>query len=187
MPERISLISVIVKSTSALKSAKTYMRRDMLILSFSYMHIAERKSLMAETINEAMKTEGAKTAGKKTLDKAKAEAVNVVLSMTKYLQDEGFDPRIASGYKSKKLMFLQTADTIKQVREIMKAPDFRLSGGEYVPISRYTIPEEEAVFWSECSLRAPLNMPAYKRYMRVMVFLFPEQMAEFKEESDDDE
>lgn len=147
------------------------------------MHIVGRRSLMAETINEAMKTEGAKTAGKKTFDKAKAEAVNVVLSMTKYLQDEGFDPHIASGYESKKLMFLQNADTIKQVREIMKAPDFRLSGGEYVPISRYTIPEEEAVFWAECSLKAPLNRPAYKRYMRVMAFLFPEQIEELMDDN----
>ena len=132
---------------------------------------------MTETM---IKTAQTKEAKKQVLDKAKAEAVTVVLSMTKYLQD-------ASGYKTKKLIFLQNARTVSDVREIMKVPDFKLSGGEYVPVSRYTTPEEEAVFWSECSLRAPLNSAAYRRYMRVMVFLFPEQMAEFKEESDDDE
>ena len=139
---------------------------------------------MTETM---IKTAQTKEAKKQVLDKAKAEAVTVVLSMTKYLQDAGFDPRIASGYKTKKLIFLQNARTVSDVREIMKAPDFKLSGGEYVPVSRYTTSEEEAVFWSECSLRAPLNSAVYRRYMRVMVFLFPEQMAEFKEESDDDE
>ena len=39
----------------------------------------------------------------------------------------------------------------------------------------YLLPEEELICWSEASLRAPLNEPGYRRYMKLFRQVFPEE------------
>ena len=76
----------------------------------------------------------------------------------------------------KKLEYLRTATTHKEVTEILTPPKPRYNGSELVVDSKYHIPAEEMLIWSRTSYLAPLSEEGYKRYMKVFREYFGEEI-----------
>lgn len=76
----------------------------------------------------------------------------------------------------RKLEYLRTATTRKEVTEILTPPKPRYNGRELVVDSKYYVPAEEMLIWSRTSFLAPLSEEGYKRYMKVFREYFGEEI-----------
>lgn len=81
----------------------------------------------------------------------------------------GFDNNLCTTIFVKKDELIKNAKTIEDINQIMKGP---------IPFddSGYTVPEEEAIMWSEASLKAPLNSQAFDRYLSLMKKIYGEEL-----------
>lgn len=82
----------------------------------------------------------------------------------------GFDNELCTTIFIKKNELIKNAKSIDEVNQIMKGP---------IPFddSGYTVPEEEAIMWSEASLKAPLNSKAFDRYLSLMKSIYGEKLS----------
>ncbi len=82
-----------------------------------------------------------------------------------------YDPALLCAIASKKARWITEATTKKDIQSILNPPAPRYDGNKFYP-DKYMPPEEEAIRWSETSLRAPLNEAGFKRYMEVFQQVF---------------
>lgn len=78
------------------------------------------------------------------------------------------------GMAQKKSRIICEAESISQLKEMVKPCEPYWSGGEF-KTGPYHVPEEELLIWSEISLEMVLNDAGYRRYAELFMKLFPEE------------
>ena len=61
---------------------------------------------------------------------------------------------------------IRAASTVAELNEIAKPAKPHYTGNGFIT-GPYDVPEEEMIFWSLASLKAPLNHDASERYMEI--------------------
>lgn len=94
---------------------------------------------------------------------AKFDALKKVYSTVEWYAKDGFMERLLDTIMEKKSKMILEAASIKTVRELANPPKPQYDGNKWYA-SPNSVPEEEMVWWSMASLRAPLAYEAVKRY-----------------------
>lgn len=110
-------------------------------------------------------------------DRLKEAIVKALLEVKKKASGEAergilFD--LVLGMAQKKSHIIREAESISQLKEMVKPCGPYCSGGEFRQ-GPYHVPEEELLIWSELSLEMVLNSAGYKRYAQLFMELFPEE------------
>lgn len=110
----------------------------------------------------------------KITDKLEAKRCVAFLEMTQKVEayrQWGFDNNLCTTIFKKKNELIKNAKSIEEINKIMNGP---------VPFddSEYSVPEEEAIMWSELSLRAPLNAEATERYISLVKGIYGDGVLE---------
>lgn len=110
-------------------------------------------------------------------DRLKEAIVKALLEVKKKASGEAergilFD--LVLGMAQKKSRIIRKAESISQLKEMVKPCEPYCSGGEFRQ-GPYHVPEEELLIWSELSLEVVLNSAGYKRYAQLFMELFPEE------------
>lgn len=98
------------------------------------------------------------------------------ITLNRYAE-RGYDPALLCTLASKKVRWIMEATTKNEIQAILNPPALRYDGNKFCP-DKYMPPEEEAIGWSETSLRAPLNEAGFKRYMEVFQQVFHKSVEE---------
>ena len=93
------------------------------------------------------------------------DALRKMRGITAQYEEEKFLPELVETVFCKKADFIMEAKT--ELEEIVKPSTPRYSGGIFYPGSPYHVEEEELIFWSKTSLKAPLILRGYKRYQEL--------------------
>ncbi len=93
----------------------------------------------------------------------KFEALKKVYATVEWYAKDGFMERLLDTIMEKKAKMILDATSIKNVREIADPPKPQYDGNKW-HASPSSVPEEEMVWWSKTSMRAPLGYEAVKRY-----------------------
>ena len=126
-------------------------------------------------IEKAYQIVMADTSLTKSLRNKKLDALQVIAKRISCLTNgKCYDPLILNGYVQKKCRFILEAQSSKEINEIMSLPKPYYDGNKFRD-RKYQVDEEEAIFWSEASLRAPPNAAAVKRMMELMCRIFPKE------------
>ena len=89
-------------------------------------------------------------------------------------QQRGYMQKLLCAIAKKKGKQILQITTKKELKELGKSCCPHFNGRQFVP-NESSIPEEELIYWSEVSLKAPLNEVGFKRYMEVFRQVFPEE------------
>ena len=103
---------------------------------------------------------------KEKLLEEKFEALKKSWSLLESYANEGFDEKILDAIMEKKAELILDATSVQNVREISKPPKPYFDGNEWI-CSPNSVPEEEMIWWSKISMRAPLVPHAVERYMEL--------------------
>ncbi len=90
-------------------------------------------------------------------------------------RSDGIREDLLISIAEKKSKMIGKASSKTEIEKILtpKAPHF--DGNTYIP-NEYTLPEEELIWWSKASLKAPLNEAAFRRYREVFLQIYPNQL-----------
>lgn len=102
---------------------------------------------------------------------AKFRAIGLSWSLLEYYAKDGFSEHILDIIMEKKARLILDATTIKDINEIAEPPKPQYDGNKWWS-SKNTVPEEELIWWSKASLKAPLNYEATMRYMKLIEDFF---------------
>ena len=105
------------------------------------------------------------------------EALHAILSRLHYYKKMGFDHRLLCAIAEKKGALAMKITTKAQLHRL-KQPRGPHFDGEKFLSDEYMVPEEELIYWSETSLRAPLSEPGYRRCFELFQQVFPEMSQE---------
>lgn len=86
----------------------------------------------------------------------------------------GYLPKLLCAIADQKCRYIMTVTTKADAEQIVKPGDPRFDGVKFVP-GKYSVPEEEMIYWSEASLQAPLSMKACDRYLELFKQVLPEE------------
>ena len=126
-------------------------------------------------------TEVAESNGAERLKLLQSAALGELeITLNRYAE-RGYDPALLCTLASKKVSWIMEATTKKKVQAILNPPAPRYDENKFYP-DKYMLPEEEAIGWSETSLRAPLNEAGFKRYMEVFQQVFHKSVEEILSE-----
>ena len=102
------------------------------------------------------------------------DALMTLQSLIQQYDERGYAAKLLNGIAEKKGAMIMSATSKTEMDNILrpKAPHF--DGARFIS-DRYLLPEEELIFWSEASLRAPLNEYGIRRYMELFCRMFPEE------------
>lgn len=103
---------------------------------------------------------------KETLLVEKFEALKKSWSLLELYASEGFDEKILDAIMEKKSAMILGATSVKDIREISEPPKPYCTGNTWVA-SENSVPEEEMIWWSKASLKAPLSQEATERYIEL--------------------
>ncbi len=103
---------------------------------------------------------------KETLLVEKFEALKKSWSLLELYASEGFDEKILDAIMEKKSAMILGATSVKDIREISEPPKPYYTGNTWVA-SENSVPEEEMIWWSKASLKAPLSQEATERYIEL--------------------
>ena len=95
------------------------------------------------------------------------DAIRRVRGIVARYEEDGFLPELVETVFCKKTDFIMKAKTKAELEEIVKPSRPRYSGGIFYPGNPYHVEEEELIFWSKTSLKAPLILRGYKRYQEL--------------------
>ena len=76
----------------------------------------------------------------------------------------GFRNDLVHTVFEKRLELIKKAKTVRALKEIQSEPKPRYNGNSFIG-GPACVPEEEIIYWSLTSLKAPLNEAGMKRYM----------------------
>ncbi|MDR0287230.1 MAG: hypothetical protein LBI03_05940 [Clostridiales bacterium] len=94
-------------------------------------------------------------------------------SLINSYQKEYFHETLVQAILDKKTTYICGATSKADLKEILSMPMIHYNGNKIVPVGKYHIPEEELIYWSITSLRAPLISYGFERYMEVFAQVFP--------------
>lgn len=103
---------------------------------------------------------------KENLLAEKFEALKKSWSFLELYASEGFDEKILDAIMEKKSAMILDATSVKDIREISEPPKPYYTGNTWVA-SENSVPEEEMIWWSKASLKAPLSQEATERYIEL--------------------
>lgn len=93
----------------------------------------------------------------------KLQALKRTFALVETYAKDGFERRIVDTIMEKKSKMILDATSVNDVRELSVPPKPYYNGNKWLS-SKNSVPEEEMVWWSKVSLRAPLVSEAVKRY-----------------------
>lgn len=111
------------------------------------------------------------------------EALGKLKGWVNHLQSRGYVESLICNIIRKKGQMILDATTKSELFNIMNPRAPHYDGCKFIT-SKYLLPEEELVAWSEASLKGPLLEPAYRRYRELFRQVFPEEATEFFGNSD---
>lgn len=100
---------------------------------------------------------------KENLVHEKFEALRKFWSLVELYARDGFDEKILDAIMEKKSRMILDATTVKDIRELSEPPKPFYTGNGWA-VSKNSVPEEEMIWWSKASERAPLMREAVERY-----------------------
>ena len=109
-----------------------------------------------------------------------AALAELEITLNRY-SERCYDPALLCTIANKKVHWITEATTKNEIQAILNPPAPRYDGNKFYP-DKYMPPEEEAIRWSETSLRAPLNEAGFKRYMEVFQQVFHSSVEEILSE-----
>ena len=110
---------------------------------------------------------------KEKIEAAKAKAIAAIASRCLSYSEQGFLPELIKTIFAKKIEYLKTAQTLKDIDLIQKPSTTHFDGSRFYEPPFY-VQEEELILWSLTSLKAPLLPEAQKRYEELFRKQFPE-------------
>lgn len=99
-----------------------------------------------------------------------------IAQIVNYYAGEFISSDIVLDIAERKLAYLRTATTKKEVEEILKPPKPYVYGGEVRVDTKYHVPAEELLIWSLTSYLGPLCEVGFKRYMKLFREYFGEDV-----------
>ena len=108
------------------------------------------------------------------LKKAIVEALSDIKRKASGEAERGILFELVLGMAQKKSCIFCEAESISQLKEMVKPCEPYWGGGEF-KTGPYHVPEEELLIWSEISLEMVLNDAGYRRYAQLFMELFPEE------------
>ena len=108
------------------------------------------------------------------LKKAIVEALSDIKRKASGEAERGILFELVLGMAQKKSCIVCEAESISQLKEMVKPCEPYWSGGGF-KTGPYHVPEEELLIWSEISLEMVLNDAGYRRYAELFMELFPEE------------
>lgn len=103
---------------------------------------------------------------------AKLEAVKTAVAIYHGFLCKGIREDLLFRILERRLDMIRNASTQSQLNAICypKAPHY--NGGQFMPSSEFSIPEEEMLLWSMTSLKGPLISAGFERYMELFRLIF---------------
>ena len=98
--------------------------------------------------------------------RAAAEAIESSLKLVRFFRNQGIRSDVVHVVYEKRMAQIRAASTVAELNEISKPAKPHFTGNGFIT-GPYDIPEEEMIFWSLASLKAPLNHDASERYMEL--------------------
>lgn len=98
--------------------------------------------------------------------KEKLKALKRAWSFLELYSKEHFDERLLDAIMEKKAQLILNATSVKDIREIGEPQRPNYDGNKWI-ISPNSVPEEEMIWWSKASEKAPLMREAVERYMEL--------------------
>jgi len=98
--------------------------------------------------------------------RATAEAIESSLKLVRFFRNQGIRSDVVHVVYEKRMSQIRTASTVAELNEISKPAKPHYTGNGFIT-GPYDVPEEEMIFWSLASLKAPLNHDASERYMEL--------------------
>ena len=100
------------------------------------------------------------------VQRAACEAIQESLNLVRFFRSQGIRSDLVHAVYEKRMELIKKATTVAELREIAKPAKPHYTGNGFVA-GEYDVPEEEMIFWSLASLKAPLNHDASERYMEL--------------------
>lgn len=103
---------------------------------------------------------------KKNLEERKLDALRKSWALLESYAADGFDERILDAIMEKKAQMILASTSIEELRRLAAPPKPHYDGNVWRS-SPNSVPEEELIWWSKASLRAPLSQDAYNRFVEL--------------------
>ena len=100
----------------------------------------------------------------KAVQNAAGKAIESSLSLVRFFRSQGIRSDLVHVVYEKRMAMIKAATTVAALHEIAKPAKPYYTGNGFTT-GPFDVPEEEMIFWSLASLKAPLNQAAYERYM----------------------
>ena len=117
------------------------------------MEIADSISVFAEMEHHSQ-----------AVQRAAGEAIESSLKLVRFFRYEGIRSDLVHVVYEKRMAKIRAAKTVAELNEIAKPAKPHYTGNGFAT-GTYDVPEEEMIFWSLASLKAPLNHEAAERYL----------------------
>lgn len=98
------------------------------------------------------------------VQRAAGEAIDSSLKLVRFFRNQGIRSDVVHVVYEKRMDLIRAAKTVAELNEIAKPAKPHYTGNGFAT-GAYDVPEEEMIFWSLASLKAPLNHEASERYL----------------------
>lgn len=98
------------------------------------------------------------------VQRAAGEAIDSSLKLVRFFRNQGIRSDVVHVVYEKRMDLIRAAKTVAELNEIAKPAKPHHTGNGFAT-GAYDVPEEEMIFWSLASLKAPLNHEASERYL----------------------
>ena len=105
------------------------------------------------------------------VQRAACEAIQDSLNLVHFFRRQGIRSDLVHAVYEKRMELIKKATTVAELREIAKPAKPHYTGNGFVA-GEYDVPEEEMIFWSLASLKAPLVHAACERYAELFRSFF---------------
>lgn len=119
------------------------------------MEIADSISVFAEMEHRSQ-----------AVQRAAGEAIESSLKLVRFFRNQGIRSDVVHIVYEKRMAQIRAAKTVAELNEIAKPAKPHYTGNGFAT-GAYDVPEEEMIFWSLASLKAPLNHEASERYLNL--------------------
>ena len=103
--------------------------------------------------------------------RAAAEAIESSLKLVRFFRNQGIRSDVVHVVYEKRMAQIRAASTVAELNEIAKPAKPHYIGNGFAT-GPYDVPEEEMIFWSLASLKAPLVHAACERYAELFRSFF---------------
>ena len=100
------------------------------------------------------------------VQRAAGEAIESSLKLVRFFRNQGIRSDVVHVVYEKRMAQIRVAKTVAELNEIAKPAKPHYTGNGFAT-GAYDVPEEEMIFWSLASLKAPLNHEASERYLNL--------------------